>query len=587
MMSTSSEDETQRPSTSNSVKKNQVQGRMTAVMKKLRVQSHEIGEDCNCKLKCFEKVSAEERSSIIRQFNDLEDWNQQSLHLTGLITIIPVYRRRSRKNEDEAQFRECNFNYRVRVKREDIVHEISICRKAFMAVHGITRRRLMTLQKCMKSGVSPRDGRGQHGNRPWKIKEEVGKAIYDHINSFKGRSSDYSNEKTKKLYLPEELSVKKMYEMFKKKYQNLVISYETYRTVFNTKFNIAFGYPRSDTCSACDKYTAEMKVLNARLSENNLDGDMKKQVLEEINKITYNNKIHKLKAETFYTRKRNARLRSRKSEETEAICMAYQKKLCLPNISTNDVYYRRQLSVYSFNIHQLSDETSVFYTYTEDIGRKGANEVVSFLNHFVTEIMDKKVRHLEIFCDSCSGQNKNYTVLRYLNYLVNELKLLDTVEVTFPIRGHSYMECDKNMRLINTKAVAEVPMDWVRIVVQARCKPKPFDVVLVNQDMIGSWESFLQQKYWRKCPFLTRPIREAIITKEHPRLIQHRDTYNGAWISSVLRASLRIREQQSEEYPCPAYRGPLVISKEKYQDLQILKEFCGHEARVFYTNLPH
>ncbi|KAJ4437469.1 hypothetical protein ANN_17613 [Periplaneta americana] len=46
--STSSEDKTQRPSTSNSVKKKKIQGRMTAVMKKLRVQSHEVGEDCNC-----------------------------------------------------------------------------------------------------------------------------------------------------------------------------------------------------------------------------------------------------------------------------------------------------------------------------------------------------------------------------------------------------------------------------------------------------------------------------------------------------------------------------------------------------------
>lgn len=48
MLSTSSEDGTQRPSTSNSVKEKKVRGRMTAVMKKLRVQSHEVGEDCNC-----------------------------------------------------------------------------------------------------------------------------------------------------------------------------------------------------------------------------------------------------------------------------------------------------------------------------------------------------------------------------------------------------------------------------------------------------------------------------------------------------------------------------------------------------------
>lgn len=31
-------------------------------------------------------------------------------------------------------------------------------------------------------------------------------------------------------------------------------SYESYRHIFNTQFNISFGYPRMDTCSTCDTY---------------------------------------------------------------------------------------------------------------------------------------------------------------------------------------------------------------------------------------------------------------------------------------------------------------------------------------------
>ncbi|KAJ4440254.1 hypothetical protein ANN_08393 [Periplaneta americana] len=53
--------------------------------------------------------------------------------------------------------------------------------------------------------------------------------------------------------------------------------------------------------------------------------------------------------------------------------------------------------------------------------------------------------------------------------------------------------------------------------------------------------------FWGMC--YARPIRGVIITKEHPHLIQHRDMCNGTRISSVVRASLRFREQQSEEYP--------------------------------------
>lgn len=59
--------------------------------------------------------------------------------------------------------------------------------------------------------------------------------------------------------------------------------------------------------------------------------------------------------------------------------------------------------------------------------------------------MDKAMRHLVIFCDSCGGQNKNYTVIRFINVVVHELNLLDFIKIIIPIRGHSYLECDKNM----------------------------------------------------------------------------------------------------------------------------------------------
>lgn len=35
------------------------------------------------------------------------------------------------------------------------------------------------------------------------------------------------------------------------------------------------------------------------------------------------------------------------------------------------------------------------------------------------------------------------------------------------------------------------------------------------------------------------------------------------------------------------FSEPLPIPYEKYKDLQVLKEFCGQDARKFYTNLPH
>ncbi|KAG5899095.1 hypothetical protein JTB14_021598 [Gonioctena quinquepunctata] len=228
-----------------------------------------------------------------------------------------------------------------------------------------------------------------------------------------GRTSHYSKKKTNKLYLPEELNVTKMYNLYKEKYSRKPVSYETYRTIFTTKFNIAIGFPRCDTCSSCDEFNATLKVLGSKLSET-LDVEEKDDIDSEIRRKTIENEVHKKN--------------SMNNVDAEAVCIGFQKNLPLPNITTTDVYYKRQLSFYSFNIHRLSDADSVFYTYTE-VAKKGANEF-------------------------------------------------------FPIRGHSYMECDKYMGLISCKTRTELPEDWVEIFRSARQKSSPFKVEEVDQERL-------------------------------------------------------------------------------------------------------
>ena len=50
-----------------------------------------------------------------------------------------------------------------------------------------------------------------------------------------------------------------MYCMFKENYPLEKCSYESYCKIFNSKFNISFGYPRKDTCSFCD--LAKKKIV--------------------------------------------------------------------------------------------------------------------------------------------------------------------------------------------------------------------------------------------------------------------------------------------------------------------------------------
>lgn len=553
MESVSTEDEEACPSNPPSSRKRPKHGRMREVIKKMNLQSRETGEPCNCKDKCFEKINEVERAEILKYVNSLKTHDEVNLYLTGLVNILPIQRHRV-KDELDANFRDVWYSYTMRVKRNDTVEEVKVCKNAFISMNGISRGKIDYILKQLKTtGKVPKYKKGKHDNRPHKLSDIVVEAIRNHIKSFKGRESHYSKKDSTKTYLPSELNVAKMFKMFQEENDH-VCSLESYRTIFNNEFNISFGYPRTDTCSTCDSYIAKKKYLEKQLGEEH-DKEEKNVLSSEIRQMDIDHQVHLSKAKTFYDRKKAAKMSSRKSMHMEAICMDFAKNYPCPNIATNDVYYRRQLSLYAFNIHILSDSRSIFYVYPQTVANKGSDEVASFLHHFVYNHLEKDITHLEIFSDSCGGQNKNKTLLRLMHHLVHVENRFDYIKMTFPIRGHSYMECDKNTALVKHSSPAETPQDWIHIFEVARCKPSPFVIEEVEQKMVKDWSNFLDEKYSaKKLPCKSRQIRELEIMKEHPALMRTRETFNGHWNEVVL-----VKFQQ------PKGKGKKKLSPEEVQ----------------------
>lgn len=461
--------------------------------------------------------------------------NEQNSYLAGLVNLNTVSQRRPRQAEENAKFHDNSYSYRIRVKKADsVVVEMPVCVKAFRSLHGISKKKVEVIQKYLKKGVTPKDGRGQHLNRKHRLSVEVHEAIRNHIASFKGERSHYSLKTSSRVYLPPELNVTKMYELFKVANPNVTVSYEKYRTIFNSEFNIGFGYPRMDTCSACDRFAADIRAVDIAI-KSSPEGSCERTVAEKkLRELTSDKKLHLLKSNMFYIRKRASKAKSQMSNEHETITMDFQKNLPVPNISTNDVYYKRQLTFCMFNIHILSTDESYFFVYPETVGYKGANEVASFLYYFVMTILDPSVKDLNIFCDSCGGQNKNWTIFRTIHFIVHHTKRLDSIQMNFPIRGHSYLECDRNMASINQKKWVELPQDWIDEIESARAKPSPFHVVEVEREFIRDWSACLDELYVKKCPFPSRPVRELVAIRQHPRFLKHRSTFHGHWDAHVI-----------------------------------------------------
>ncbi|KAL1513563.1 hypothetical protein ABEB36_002960 [Hypothenemus hampei] len=137
------------------------------------------------------------------------------------------------------------------------------------------------------------------------------------------------------------------------------------------------------------------------------------------------------------------------------------------------------------------------------------------MHHFVFKILSNEVHQLILFCDSCAGENKNFTVLRFFHHLVVQTKRFDFVKIVFPIRGHSYLECDRNMNLVNCNTYTETPNDWREVLRSSRQKPSPFEIIDCEKEVIfQNWTEYLPSLYPKNASFQTRPIRVLEIRKD-------------------------------------------------------------------------
>lgn len=144
-----------------------------------------------------------------------------------------------------------------------------------------------------------------------------------------------------------------MHTLFKEKHPNVKCSYDSYRDIFNTKFNISFGYPRKDTCTTCDKMKVKIEAVDTELNNAPPNSEISANLYRRKDELTTNLELHQRKGEVFYERRRASRIQAQGSEDVEAVCFDFQKNLPLPNVTTQDVYFSRQLSFFTAMKKQL------------------------------------------------------------------------------------------------------------------------------------------------------------------------------------------------------------------------------------------
>lgn len=162
---------------------------------------------------------------------------------------------------------------------------VEVCAKSFYTITNIGRKRLNNIAKYFREhGQSRPERRG--GSRLSEADSNISISIVRFISSLKCRESHYGRGKSVRGYLDPEFSVKKLWRMWvvqRNFEREKTCSYSKFFKIFQTRFNLGFGDPRTDVCSFCEESKLDIRSTS----------DVKTK-LETMTKL----RLHKLRAKS-------------------------------------------------------------------------------------------------------------------------------------------------------------------------------------------------------------------------------------------------------------------------------------------------
>lgn len=524
------------------------------------------------------QFTEDDKTEILSKLYDGKPKNEQDTYLQGLIEVKPIQRHRIRSAEPKQQ-RKSNFSY-FAMKQSN---RISVCKQAFISLHGISHWQVQRLNTLLLAAKSPKDLRGQHNNRPRAICNEWTEKIKEHIESFPVKVSHYSSKIIH--YLDASLNVKKMHSLFVEKYPQLqdLVKYEFYLKYYNENYNLRFGRPQVDVCSECER-------LGGRIKDINLNDNAKRVATAEL-------MVHKRRAKKFYTKLKEVQNLCTERPEVMGLAFDYIQNMPLPHIPVQEIFYFRQLWVYAVQIHNLKYNTGHFYTYHEGQARKGPNEVCTFLYDYIMNHIPPEITELHLFSDGCAGQNRNQTMVRFLLAL-QATKRFNKIYHYFPIRGHSFLPCDRDFgcvkRIIRKHDRIYIPEEYEEMIISSR-KKQPFTVKQIRHNDIIDFKNWWPADYKKTCSTLVRgdnPRKENFAVSNYRQFLYDSSTpgYVTTWehIDGFLSHTFKLLKQHKESPPLPnnvAYSEPVPINEKKVADIKKVMSYITGEKLEFYYHI--
>ncbi|XP_069363387.1 ankyrin repeat domain-containing protein 12-like [Maniola hyperantus] len=503
----------------------------------------------NCSNACYE-ITDEKRKAIFLHFWGLsserrKDWLVSHSKKMGV----------KRKRADTAK-RTNTFNYFI----NDGEGQAQVCQQFLTCTLDLKQKTLYNTVNNASFGSAKEDMRGKHEPRN-KTPNLVTEKVRTYIKELPALPSHYCRKNSTRTYLPTEFrNISNLYRIYKETQLangNAYAGEKLFKKIFNTEFNIGFHFPRKDKCLKCTQY------------ENNksFDAEEKRKHLIDKEESAERFKAH----QSIY------------NKDNSVLCASFdlQKVLNTPHGENMMLYYSRKVAVYNLTFYESGTRNGFCYTWSENNGKRGANEISSILEKYINNVdLRGTVKHLLLYCDSCPGQNKNKIVLTCLNEILKKCNTLLSIQINYLLPGHTYMPVDSMHSVIDKSLrgiIVWAPSQWSTIFTMSRKSPRPYEVEVLNYADFNKWDT-VAEKYFKgnltgKISNLrTVTFKKSVANMAFVKCSMNPDAQTEE-IEIVKKNNLQLKS---------CYKAMLPICKKKYTDLNKL---CSNNVipTVYHT----
>lgn len=554
---------------------------------KTLIKPKALGPPCSdaCRFKCFLNVSPEQRRNIFKTF-----WlPSKSIELkrqfvASSVHLVPIKRRRPKTGERENQK---HFNRKFTFSIDNVQTEV--CKVFFLNTLSISQTFVTTaLSKKLEGGMTQEDQRGKK-IPPNKLPAHVKDSIRSHISQFPTVQSHYSRERSSKKYLDSNLSISKMYEMYREEMlennvpENEIPKSWLYFEIFNNEFNYSFKLPDNDTCDQCDEFLIKLKDST---------GEERQRIQEKYDQ-------HLEEASKRYDLKKEDKINAQNSTNKKCLTVDLEKCLPTPVLTNAQSFYSLKLWTFNYTIRDTTKNISACCMWDESVAGRGGNEIASCLTKYLVTNIEKSTEEVTIWSDNCPSQNRNINAILAYIALLKLIPTLKVINHKYLLRGHTHLEVDSDHSLIERakkkmpKFQIMTPWDWQQLVRLASTR-----FTVLNME-ITDFKDFLSLINSTNAPFIQRKkfengndfkISQVVhlqVRSEQPGKVFCKTSFDEENFN-VLDLNRNTRKCVAFPDEIPVIRNtPKPIGEKKHKHLQNLLKWVPKMFHSFYQNLPH